>query len=224
MLSRTEGDGERLLRTRHRSRHHRAQAGRGDAPSQRGALPPTDRKRSRPHFPVRARATSPLCVRERLPAQLARLHARRALRRSQPAFPDRPPRRSARSSGRCGVGGPMSRTSPCACGTRTDTSSGPRCAACPSTTTEGKLVAIEGIVRDITERPAAEEARDRQVRQAALRADVSVVLTERGTLSSILQRCSRPWSAIRRGARPHLDAQRRGAGAGAAVQRAVHRP
>jgi diguanylate cyclase (GGDEF)-like protein/PAS domain S-box-containing protein len=44
--------------------------------------------------------------------------------------------------------------------------------------------------RDVTERKQAEEEKSRQVRHAALRAQVSTALAEGGTLPSILQRCT----------------------------------
>jgi len=54
----------------------------------------------------------------------------------------------------------------------------------------GHLVGASTIARDITERKRAEEARARQVRQEALRADVSNALSGSGTLRIILQRCT----------------------------------
>jgi PAS domain S-box-containing protein len=54
----------------------------------------------------------------------------------------------------------------------------------------GHIVGASTIARDITERKRAEEARARQVRQEALRADVSHALSGSGTLRIMLQRCT----------------------------------
>lgn len=56
---------------------------------------------------------------------------------------------------------------------------------------DGIPVGMQGIARDITERRQTEQIQARLNRQAALRADVSVALTdENDTLSQILQKCS----------------------------------
>ncbi len=65
------------------------------------------------------------------------------------------------------------------------------------TTTDGTF--FSGIIRDITERKRAEDARRRHARALALRAEVSAALSESTTLRAMLHRCSE--ATIR-----HLDA------------------
>lgn len=60
----------------------------------------------------------------------------------------------------------------------------------PIRDSSGSIVGASTIARDITERKQAEEARARQARQAALRADVSSALSGSGTLQTILQQCT----------------------------------
>jgi hypothetical protein len=56
-------------------------------------------------------------------------------------------------------------------------------------TKEGHRV-FTGFVRDISERKQAEELRTAQVRQAAVRADVSVAFGKEGDLKEILRECA----------------------------------